>query len=80
MTDELVYMKSFCRHFEIHQMSLLTSLSMPVSRTRMVPVEELISNMFGFGSCGSWLTIEYLIIPFSMFGSSASVAVTVINS
>lgn len=56
-----------------------TSLSSPAATVIMSPVSLLIVNMFGEGLLGACDKILYLSIPFCAFGSSASMAVTVIT-
>ena len=57
----------------------LTSLSSPAATVIMSPVSLLIVNMLGEGVLGAWDRILYLNIPLRAFGSSASIAVTVIT-
>lgn len=59
--------------------SWLTSLSSPAATVIMSPVSLLIVNMLGEGLLGAWDRILYLSIPLRAFGSSASIAVTVIT-
>lgn len=57
----------------------LTSRSSPAATVMMSPVSLLMVNMLGEGVLGAWDRILYLSIPFWVFGSSASMAVTVIT-